>query len=47
MGIILSGGLDDGTAGLAAIKAAGGITIVQDPDEAEVSVHAQERAPAK
>jgi two-component system chemotaxis response regulator CheB len=34
MGIILTGNLDDGTAGLMAIKRAGGITAVQDPDEA-------------
>jgi two-component system, chemotaxis family, protein-glutamate methylesterase/glutaminase len=34
IGIVLSGVLDDGTAGLATIKAAGGRTIVQDPDDA-------------
>jgi two-component system chemotaxis response regulator CheB len=35
-GIILTGGLDDGSAGLWAIKNQGGFTIVQDPVEAEV-----------
>jgi two-component system chemotaxis response regulator CheB len=34
VGIILSGALRDGAEGMAAIKMGGGITIVQDPDEA-------------
>jgi two-component system, chemotaxis family, protein-glutamate methylesterase/glutaminase len=35
-GVILSGGLDDGVHGLALIKEFGGVTIVQDPNEALV-----------
>lgn len=35
-GILLTGANEDGAAGLEAIKRAGGITIVQDPEEAEV-----------
>ncbi|WP_433299224.1 chemotaxis protein CheB [Actinoplanes sp. CA-030573] len=34
IGMVLSGSLDDGAAGLAAIAAAGGIALVQDPAEA-------------
>ncbi|HEY6758246.1 MAG TPA: chemotaxis protein CheB [Baekduia sp.] len=34
-GVILSGTRDDGALGLAELKRAGGIAIVQDPDEAE------------
>jgi two-component system chemotaxis response regulator CheB len=35
IGLVLTGNLDDGTVGMQAIKKRGGITMVQDPDEAD------------
>ena len=35
VGVVLSGSLDDGSAGLWAIKSCGGITVAQEPEESE------------
>jgi two-component system chemotaxis response regulator CheB len=37
-GILLTGANDDGAQGMAAVGRAGGLTVVQDPDEANVGV---------
>ncbi|SFV13579.1 chemotaxis protein CheB [Pseudoduganella namucuonensis] len=42
VGILLTGANHDGAAGLAAIGAAGGLTVVQDPHEAQVPVMPRE-----
>lgn len=41
-GVLLTGANEDGAAGMAAIGGAGGVTVVQDPAEADVGVMPQE-----
>ncbi|MGC4062826.1 MAG: chemotaxis protein CheB [Aquabacterium sp.] len=41
LGIILTGGNEDGAQGLAAVREAGGVTIVQDPASAQIAAMPQ------
>lgn len=41
LGVILTGANEDGASGLAAVKAAGGVTVVQEPSTAQVPLMAE------
>lgn len=47
VGVLLTGANDDGAAGMASIGEAGGVTVVQDPDEANVGVMPMEAIRAR
>ncbi|KQV42908.1 MULTISPECIES: chemotaxis protein CheB [unclassified Duganella] len=46
-GVLLTGANEDGAAGMAAIGRAGGLTVVQDPNEAEIATMPQEAINAR
>ncbi|WP_431476442.1 chemotaxis protein CheB [Massilia eburnea] len=47
VGILLTGANEDGAAGMAVIGRAGGLTVVQDPNEAEIATMPQEAINAR
>jgi two-component system chemotaxis response regulator CheB len=44
IGVVLTGGMNDGTAGLMAIRGAGGLAVAQDPEDALVAAMPQSAA---
>jgi two-component system chemotaxis response regulator CheB len=44
IGVVLTGGMNDGTAGLMAIRGAGGLAVAQDPEDALIAAMPQSAA---